>query len=398
MSTRRSQRATATKAQEIIADITCSTRTRPRRGTGSEQIAVATVSRGPPSAKSTSPTSMRLTVKTSSTKLREATRSSPVTATVASTISVNSREKLDGQVIEGKRSRNVRKSYVLESESEEDEDEPMDDVVDDDDAEGESIEEDDEDLDAEREEDADGDIDMDIPPPAPIITVSKAKSGKSAIVVKPPPKVDTKTVERKEVEAGSDDEELSELDSDMGEEVEEEEGMQAGDDEDAEGDEEMIEVEEDAEEEEELDSDDETPMDGSRASTPDLTKLTKRQRARLEEGGSGHLLALPDGELLFKYYLEPPLTHSTEVQVKKHLTAEEHQMRRVEMARRRKNLSEKRNEEEKVLKHLLPPSLVFVHSHSADGNHQQTPQEASPKDQRQTRSFQSRRRRVHTRR
>lgn len=37
-----------------------------------------------------------------------------------------------------------------------------------------------------------------------------------------------------------------------------------------------------------------------------------------------------------------------EPQVKKHLTAEERAMRRAEMARRRKNLSEKRNEEEKV--------------------------------------------------
>jgi len=36
-----------------------------------------------------------------------------------------------------------------------------------------------------------------------------------------------------------------------------------------------------------------------------------------------------------------------EPQIKKHLTAEEHAMRRAEMARRRKNLSEKRNEEEK---------------------------------------------------
>src|ERR1700679_101907 len=42
------------------------------------------------------------------------------------------------------------------------------------------------------------------------------------------------------------------------------------------------------------------------------------------------------------------LTTETEPQVKKHLTAEEHAMRRAEMARRRKNLSEKRNEEEKV--------------------------------------------------
>jgi hypothetical protein len=49
----------------------------------------------------------------------------------------------------------------------------------------------------------------------------------------------------------------------------------------------------------------------------------------------------------------------TEVQVKKHLTAEEHAMRRAEMARRRKNLSEKRNEEEKVLlSHSLSRSLL----------------------------------------
>jgi Ino eighty subunit 2 len=39
---------------------------------------------------------------------------------------------------------------------------------------------------------------------------------------------------------------------------------------------------------------------------------------------------------------------TSEAQKKKHLTAEEHAMRRAEMARRRKNLSEKRNEEEKV--------------------------------------------------
>ena len=42
------------------------------------------------------------------------------------------------------------------------------------------------------------------------------------------------------------------------------------------------------------------------------------------------------------------LTTSIEAQKKKHLTAEEHAMRRAEMARRRKNLSEKRNEEEKM--------------------------------------------------
>lgn len=47
----------------------------------------------------------------------------------------------------------------------------------------------------------------------------------------------------------------------------------------------------------------------------------------------------------------------TEPQIKKHLTAEEHAMRRAEMARRRKNLSEKRNEEEKVTKISFPMTL-----------------------------------------
>lgn len=48
-----------------------------------------------------------------------------------------------------------------------------------------------------------------------------------------------------------------------------------------------------------------------------------------------------------------------EAQKKKHLTAEEHAMRRAEMARRRKNLSEKRNEEEKVRTLLqFSPSLM----------------------------------------
>ncbi|KAG0646191.1 INO80 complex subunit 2 [Hyphodiscus hymeniophilus] len=332
MSSRRSQRSAAIKATEAIADVDEPRTSRSRR-TASDNTSSATVSRGPAPATSRSPQSMRLTVKTSSSKLREATRAS----SAAQSISVNSRDPfIGGEILEGKRPRNVRKSYVLDSDSEEEEDAEMEDVGDDD-VEGESAEEeDDEDIDAEEDglgdEDAEGDIDMDIPPPPPVIKISRAQSGKQTITAKPPTKVDHKTVEQKEVQLGSDDddEELSELDSDLGEEVEEEEGMQTGNEEDAEGEEEEIEVEAE-DDDEELDSDDETPMDGSRATTPDLNKLTKRQRARLEEGGSGHLLALPD-----------------EVQVKKHFTPEEHAMRRAEMARRRKNLSEKRNEEEKM--------------------------------------------------
>jgi Ino eighty subunit 2 len=292
MSARRSQRSAAVKAKEAITDEASDRPSRSRRTT-LENSPMATVSRGPPVPSSRSPQSMRLTVKTSSSKLREATRAS----TAGGAITVNSRDPfIGGEILEGKRQRNVRKSYVMESDSgaedDEDEDEEMEDVGDED-ADGDEVDEDDEMGD----EDADGDIDMDIPPPPPVIKVSKAQAGKQTINVRAPTKVDTKTVEQKELEDGSDDDELSDLESDLGEEVEEEEAMQTGNEEDAEGEEEDIEGEEPEEDEEDLDSDDETPAGGSRASTPDLNKLTARQRARLEEGGSGHLMALPDGEL-----------------------------------------------------------------------------------------------------
>jgi len=302
MSSRRSQRSAAVKAAEAITDAAYDRTSRPRR-TASENVSSATLSRGP-SASSRSPQSMRLTVKTSSTKLREATRSS----SSGNSVTVNTRDPvLGGEIIEGKRARNVRKSYVLESDSEEeDEDEEMEDVADED-AEGESVEEEDEeDVDAEDDglgdEDADGDIDMDVAPPPPTIKISRAQAGKQTITARASGRGDTMTVEQKETQEASDDEELSELDSDVGEEGEEEEAMQTGAEEDAEGEEEEIEVEEEVEddEEDELDSDDETPAGGSRASTPDLNKLTKRQRARLEEGGSGHLLALPDGKFALR--------------------------------------------------------------------------------------------------
>lgn len=232
----------------------------------------------------------------------------PPARSSGASVSLNSREKLTGgEIIEGKRARNVKKSYIVESDSEE-EDEEMEDIAEDEDADEDSAEDDEEmgDEDAEGEEDddadADGDVDMDIPPP-PVIKISRPdKNRKPVISVKPSGKSDGKTAVAKEAADASDDEELSELESEM---EEEEEGMQLGNEEDAEGEEDEIEVVDDDEEEDddELDSDDETPAGGSRASTPDLTKLTKRQRARLEEGGSGHLLALPDGESL-KYQIE----------------------------------------------------------------------------------------------
>jgi Ino eighty subunit 2 len=288
-------------------------------------------------------------VKVPSSKLRAATGGAQARG-AGQSISVNSRDKfVGGEILEKKRARNVKKSYVLESDSNEEEDEDMDDVVDDEDTDGESAgDDDDDDMDLDEDAQAEGEADgMDVPPPPPIIKVAKVGKDKPVVSVKPSPaKREVRSVEAKEAMGGSDDEELSELDSEI---EDDEETMQVGV-EDAEGEDEEIEVEgEEEEDEDELDSDEETPGGGSRASTPDLSKLTKRQRARLEEGGSGHLLALPDGIFCFHTTASCYTDCQLEVQVKKHLTAEEHAMRRAEMARRRKNLSEKRNEEEKVL-------------------------------------------------
>lgn len=63
----------------------------------------------------------------------------------------------------------------------------------------------------------------------------------------------------------------------------------------------------------------------------------------------------------------------TEPQIKKHLTAEEHAMRRAEMARRRKNLSEKRNEEEKVTRIFFPINPYFFLSFSSFHHHTRYP-------------------------
>lgn len=221
------------------------------------------------------------------------------------------------------------------------------------DAEGEDEEEDAEgsnDQDAlgneDSEEDAEGeddDVDMDDHPPPPVITRHPAPSkGKLQTIVSAPPAGTLKSVEAKEME-DDDDEELSELDS------QEDDELEGNDEEDEEED-----------EEDESDEDDEN----SRSATPDLSKLTKRQRGQFVESEgteTNELMAL-----------------SNEALKKKHLTAEEHVQRRAEMARRRKNLSEKRNEEEKVWIAVPVPHTLFNSTDlNLDGHHQQTPTQTS---------------------
>ncbi|OJJ76563.1 hypothetical protein ASPBRDRAFT_26999 [Aspergillus brasiliensis CBS 101740] len=248
--------------------------------------------------------SIYLTVKMPSSKLREVTSGS--TRSGASTRrSVN--VFTENPIVTGPRTSRPKKKLVEVDTSDEDdlEDQEEDEVDDDEDAPGE----DDDDV------DADGDLDMDDAPPQPPVSKRHAKAAAAAA----PSGKAVKSVEAKEMELDDDDEddddeELSELESDAeGEPDDQDESMMAnGGAEDLEGEEE--------DEEDDLDSDDDTP-------TADLSKMTKRQRGTL----GNDFLQLP---------MEP--------QVKKHLTAEERAMRRAEMARRRKNLSEKRNEEEKM--------------------------------------------------
>ncbi|KAL9591537.1 MAG: hypothetical protein Q9179_007622 [Wetmoreana sp. 5 TL-2023] len=285
---------------------------RPRRatsGVNKSSVSVARSSPSPDEAKR----SIHLTVKMPSSKLREATGASRKNA------SISDREGLEGgEILTGPRGSRAKRSVVVESDSEEvDEDEDEDAEGEDEDAEGDEdddpeeedegyedpdagAEPDDQDADA----DADGDIDMDdveAQPPPPVLKITGPAS-KPAVSVTPAQMGKVKGVEAKGMEmAEEDDEELSDLGSDGDEDDvdQEDEGRSIG--------------------------------EGSRSSTPDLSKMTKRQRSRLDQVMGGDFLQLP---------MEP--------QIKKHLTAEEHAMRRAEMARRRKNLSEKRNEEEKV--------------------------------------------------
>ena len=235
-----------------------------------------------------------------------------------------------GENTRSQRSRGAKKNYVIDSspddddediedevEVELDEDEAMDDG--DEDAEGEEemdVDADGEEVDAEGE-DAEGDVDMDTTP---------RKGGKQTIKVnsrsarsRPAARAATSRVVPDDDD--DDDDELSEpADSDLGDgtgfgdetmadqDAEGEEIEVAGDGEDGEEDEEEEEEEEEEEGEEEEEEEEEgdegqedgeggeldSDEDGSRAGTPDLAKMTKRQRARFEE--PQEYMKLSDGE------------------------------------------------------------------------------------------------------
>ncbi|KDN63618.1 hypothetical protein CSUB01_02297 [Colletotrichum sublineola] len=285
----RPRRSAAKKAQEQITDWADSERnssmsTRTRRSEGR----TSGVSRGPPSSPGSE--HLNLTVKVPANKLREAT--SRGRNSTGNSISVNSRASYGSEIVAGRRNRGPKKSYVVESDSDEEDD---DDEMEEPDA---DADEDDMDVDAEgEEEDADGDIDMDTHA-APTIKISLPKAGKAT----PRRPAASRVIE----DDDDDEEELSEIevsdpentmnmsidvggaaddDDDEDEDEEDAEGEEEdaeGEEDDAEGEEEEIEVADETAqpdaEGEELDSE-----LGSREGTPDLTKMTRRQRARFED-------------------------------------------------------------------------------------------------------------------
>lgn len=315
----------------------------PRSRRGVAVPASATISR-PIVAPDTGKRSIRLTVKAQPSKLREVISGSSLSSPVA-------RDALS-------RSSKNKKPIIDASSDEEDE-------------EAESDEEDEEDTayrnkaeDVLEEEDEMSEIIpskyTSIPRQPPRIKVSAPGSSipidKSAR--KPSPNrvlklhSNVKSVEDKEMEdttpAVSDDEDLSSVTS-----QDEDEGTGAREDD-------MDEEDESAEDSEDLDrmlldqaddnlageatdpdTSDDNDENDSNSGTPDITKLTRRQRA----AHFGEDTTTPSGLASFDGGL---MALSNDPQKKKFFTAEQLTMRRAEMARRRKDLSEKRMEEEKA--------------------------------------------------
>jgi len=261
---------------------------RPRRAASGIQSQAVTVARSESRSPEDAKKSIHLTVKMPSSKLREATSGKQ------KNVSINSRDSfVGGEIINGPRGSRAKRSIVVESESENDEDDEEEDEVVPSDQEMDEEEEDDEEEDEEEEAeadsadaDADGDVEMDVGTllGSPRMLKMTGPTQKPSVVVTPAQDGNLKSVESKEMEMEDDDEELSELDSEAEAEDAEE---------DAEGD-----VDDTNQDEESR-----SPGTGSRASTPDISKMTTRQRSRLDQVmAEGDFLQLPMGMSLSSRY------------------------------------------------------------------------------------------------
>lgn len=289
MSTR-PRRSAATKAKETISvhaqwANTSDKRDPDTKPTMSSRKSSRAVRDDPDSAEDSH---LDVTVKVGSGKLRQVTRGT----------GRRSDPFEGGEIVHGKRDRGGKKKYVVDSspdeEEEEEEEAQIDDDEDDDmedaeeDAEGDvdmEVDAEGEDVDAkgeEEEEDAEGDVDMDVPARSgPTIKISRSSNTK-------PPRANAARVVADEDDDDDDDEddELSDpADSDAGDQTL---GLR---DEEDDGDVEREEIRV-AAGEQDLDSDEDA---SGEEEEPDLTKMTKRQRARFEDTEQP-FMKLSDGE------------------------------------------------------------------------------------------------------
>ena len=286
-----------------------SSKNSPRRAASGSTVKI---SNDEPNSPDESKKALRLTMKMPASKLREATSSHSRPGSRGNPASQLTDSLTKREMVSGPRASRANKKYVVESESEDESDDDDEEAeiqasdVEEEDEEGEDEEEEDQvggpkesDDEAEEEEeeeeeeeddpdvDADGDIEMEDEaeanqlPPAPVLKVkgptkpapkqTSSKPSKPTVTVTPADSGRIKSVEAKEMELDDDDEELSEL---------------SDDDEDAEG-----EADEEA-------GDEDSRSPGSRGSTPDLSKMTKRQRSRLDQVVGADFLQLPMGMYL----------------------------------------------------------------------------------------------------
>ena len=301
MPERRSLRARSSLTSGPSAPAAAPVSTRPRRAASGATASgsIVKVTRDESNSPDDSKKALRLTVKIPSSKLREATSNTRPTS--RGNAAAQLRDSLTtGEIVSGPRASRANKKYVVESESDEEDDEEdedvdasIDDVEDGGDEEeqeqqeeeeqiggpeessDEEADEEDEDVDADADVDADGDVEMDddadngrpLPSQSPVLKV-KGPAAKPTVTVTPAQDAKIKSVEAKEMEMDDDDEELSDLSED-----DEEEG----------------------EDIDEMDQDDDSRSPGSRASTPDVSKMTKRQRSRLDQVMGSDFLQLPMG-------------------------------------------------------------------------------------------------------
>lgn len=210
-------------------------------------------------------TTIKLKLKMPASKLRESTTNNNNNTSVAS----KDDHKL-ATTVSSQRSNRARRQVIMESESDEDED-------DDEEEEDEESEDDDEEEGDADDAEGESDVEMEEAPSRPPVWKSVPSAHPTITITSASKSDKIKSVEAKEISMITgedyDDDDLSDLSDD--EDINEDDALEGEDD--AEGD----------------SFDDE---DLTRSGTPDLSKMTKRQRALVDTAADEHFMALNMGQ------------------------------------------------------------------------------------------------------